>query len=367
MRTSGVTHDTTLLRRLNTRATLQALRQGGIQTLSQLARSAGLSRQTAEVALDDLAERGLAQEVAPTEGAAGRPARRFRFVADAGHVLGIDIGPRRVLAMVTNLDGQTVAEERHAVDEHLPAADRLALAERAAVACAERAGTGRGGMWAASAGTSGIVDRSGRVTLSTLIPGWTGLDLGDQVSRWFGCPGFAANDANLAAAAEHWRGSARHVQDVVYILSGHRAGHGLLLGGQVHAGRSGAAGELGQLPLVGWDDPSVVLAREGLTAEQVFEAARGGSAHALDIVGQLAHGLARGASALVLGLDPDLVVLGGSFSRAGDLLLDPLRGHLDTMCRNPPEVALSTFGEESVAMGAVRRALDHVESQRLDL
>ncbi|GAA2215811.1 ROK family transcriptional regulator [Nonomuraea monospora] len=367
MRTSDVTHDTALLRRLNTRATLHALRQGGAQTLTQLARAAGLSRQTAEVALADLVERGLAEEAAPTEGGAGRPARRFRFRADAGHVVGVDVGPRRILAMLADLNGDVLAEQRLDIDERLPAAERLALAERAATACADAAAVARGGVWAATAGTSGVVDRSGMVTVSHLIPGWTGLDLGGQVGRWFGCQGFAANDANLAAVAEHWRGSARHVDDVVYVLSGYRAGHGLLLDGRLRAGRTGSAGELGRLPLTGWEDPSVVLGREGRGAEEIFEAARAGEERALGVLDRIAHGLARGASALVLVVDPELVVVGGGFSRAGELLLEPMRAHLAAMCLNPPEVALSTFGEESIALGAVRLALDHVDRERLDL
>ncbi|MER7503924.1 ROK family transcriptional regulator [Nonomuraea pusilla] len=367
MRTLGVTNDTALLRRLNTRATLHALRQNGPQTLTQLARAAGLSRQTAEVALSDLTERGLAEEVAPTEGKAGRPARRFRFRAEAGHVVGLDVGPRRILAMLADLNGDVIEERRLDADEHLPAAERLALAERAATGCVTAAGLARGGVWAATAGTSGVVDRSGRVSISTLIPGWTGLDLGGHVGRWFGCPGFAANDANLAAVAEHWRGSARHVEDLVYVLSGYRAGHGLLLDGRLRTGRTGSAGELGALPLTGWEDSSVVLTEAGRDAEEIFQAARAGEEQALAVVDRLAHGLARGASALVLVVDPELVVVGGGFSRAGEPLLERMRAHLGEMCRNPPEVALSTFGEESIALGAVRTALDHVERERLGL
>jgi predicted NBD/HSP70 family sugar kinase len=366
MTTPGITRDAALLRRLNTRATLHALRRGGPQTLTQLARAAGLSRQTAEAALADLTARGLAREVAPAEGGAGRPARRFAFRADAGHVVGLDVGPRRILAMLADLNGDVVAERRLDTDEHLPAAERLALAERAATACVEAAGPARGGVWAATAGTSGVVDRSGRVTISTLIPGWTGLDLAGQVGRWFGCPGFAANDANLAAVAEHWRGSARHVDDLVYVLTGYRAGHGLLLDGRLRTGRTGSAGELGRVPLTGWEDASVVLAEAGRGADELFQAARAGERQALALVDRLAHGLARGASVLVAAVDPELVVVGGTLARGGEVLLERMRAHLAEMCLNPPEVAPSTFGEESIAYGAVRMALDHAEQKLME-
>ncbi|GAA3170830.1 ROK family transcriptional regulator [Nonomuraea salmonea] len=360
------THDTALLRRLNTRAILHALRRGGPQTLSGLARAAGLSRQTAEVALADLTARGLAREVAPAEGGTGRPARRFAFRAEAGHVVGLDVGPRRILAMLADLNGDVIGEHRLDTDEHLPAAERLTLAEQAATACVEAAGPARGDVWAATAGTSGVVDRSGRVSVSTLIPGWTGLDLAAQVGRWFGCPGFAANDANLAAVAEHWRGSARHVDDVVYVLTGYRSGHGLLLDGRLRTGRTGSAGELGRLPLTGWEDASAVLAGTGRDADELFQAARAGEAQALALVDRLARGLARGASVLVVAVDPELVVVGGVLARGGGVLLERMRAHLADMCLNPPEIAPSTFGEESIAYGAVRMALDHVDQELMD-
>ncbi|WP_406674814.1 ROK family protein [Nonomuraea sp. N2-4H] len=276
------------------------------------------------------------------------------------------MGPRRILAMLADLNGDVVAERRLDTDEHLPAAERLALAERAATACVEAAGPARGGVWAATAGTSGVVDRSGRVTISTLIPGWTGLDLAGQVGRWFGCPGFAANDANLAAVAEHWRGSARHVDDLVYVLTGYRAGHGLLLDGRLRTGRTGSAGELGRVPLTGWEDASVVLAEAGRGADELFQAARAGERQALALVDRLAHGLARGASVLVAAVDPELVVVGGTLARGGEVLLERMRAHLAEMCLNPPEVAPSTFGEESIAYGAVRMALDHAEQKLME-
>ncbi|MGW2160107.1 hypothetical protein [Nonomuraea sp. NPDC001699] len=84
MTTLGVTNDTALLRRLNTRATLPVLRQGGPQTLTQLARAAGLSRQTAEVALSDLTERRPAEECSPTEGWEDSSV----VLAEAGRVVG---------------------------------------------------------------------------------------------------------------------------------------------------------------------------------------------------------------------------------------------------------------------------------------
>ncbi|MEV1239526.1 ROK family transcriptional regulator [Nonomuraea sp. NPDC049750] len=369
------------MRKVNTQATLRALRREGVSTLTRLGRITGLSRQTVETVLDELTERGWVREVPPDEGVMGRPARRFEFRADAGHVVGVDVGGERIVASVADLNGQVVACERAAVSEEAAAPERLAAARRAALACVDGAGISRTRVLAVSVGTPGIVDRSGRVSLSITLPGWTGVDLAGVAGRWFGCPALAANDANLAALAEHWRGSAQHASDVVYILVGHRPGAGILIGGRLHRGRSGAAGEIGTLRQVGWEDAAMELGarelgakelgarelgREGGAAE-VFAAAGAGDAHAARRVDRYAENLAIGASALVLTVDPDLLVIGGGYSRAGDVLLGPLRRHLAELCLSAPEVVASTFGDESVALGAVRLALDHVEGEVLGL
>jgi predicted NBD/HSP70 family sugar kinase len=73
--------------------------------------------------------------------------------------------------------------------------------------------------------------------------------------------------------------------------------------------------------------------------------------------------LALGAAAVVLTVDPELVVLGGGFSQSADLLLEPLRAELARLVIRPPEVRVSGLGERAAALGAVRHALDHVEER----
>jgi coenzyme F420-0:L-glutamate ligase len=76
--------------------------------------------------------------------------------------------------------------------------------------------------------------------------------------------------------------------------------------------------------------------------------------------------VAIGAAALVLALDPELVVLGGGFSRSADVLQEPFRKELDKLCIRTPEVLVSALGDESVALGATKLALDHVDGLIFD-
>ncbi|MCT9143082.1 MarR family transcriptional regulator, partial [Streptomyces violarus] len=101
--------DPSLLRRINSAVVLHALRATDCATLTEITRVTGLSRPTVEGVVEGLIEAGLVVEKAAEEGAArrqGRPARRFRFRAEAGHLLGLEIGAHRVAALLADLDGR---------------------------------------------------------------------------------------------------------------------------------------------------------------------------------------------------------------------------------------------------------------------
>lgn len=103
--------DPSLLRRINSAVVLHALRGAESPTLTDLTRITGLSRPTVEGVVEGLFEAGLVVESAPDGAEArrqGRPARRFRFRAEAGHLLGIEIGPHRVSALLSGLDGRII-------------------------------------------------------------------------------------------------------------------------------------------------------------------------------------------------------------------------------------------------------------------
>jgi predicted NBD/HSP70 family sugar kinase len=102
---------------------------------------------------------------------------------------------------------------------------------------------------------------------------------------------------------------------------------------------------------------------KGDAARYTFEAARSGDPVALAAVDTYVGHLALGASTMVMTLDPELVVLGGGFSRAADVLLPRLRRRLEEVCLRMPELRGSTLGEECVALGAVGRALDRLDQE----
>ncbi|WP_436772584.1 ROK family protein [Yinghuangia sp. YIM S09857] len=366
--------DSSLLRRINSAATLRALRGGAHLTVTELMDATGLSRPTVEGVVDGLLHEGLVVESEPDTPAAGRrrgrPARRLRFHAEAGYVLGLDIGIHDVRCVLADLTGTVVARHTRPADGLGPE-DRLDRARTAVAELLRRAHVARDRLWAAGVGTPGIVDRKGVVTFSAAMPGWTGTDLAGRLGRSLRCPVLVENDANLAVIGERWQGVATGSDDVVYVLAGLSPGAGSLIDGRVHRGFGGAAGEIGALHLLGRQAPPesllsttgtpLVPLDENAVAE-VFRLARTGDGVAREAVDRFVQRLVHDITALVLTLDPEIVVVGG-WAAGLDDVVEPLRSELARFCLRLPRVELSALGADGISLGALRVALDRAEER----
>ncbi|MFI6829966.1 ROK family protein [Kribbella sp. NPDC050241] len=361
--------DLSRLRQLNALSVLRILRDEKPLTLTELAKRTGLSRASTEDVARELLARGWVAELAPTVGTVGRPARRYRFRADAGRILGVDIGGHKILAMVTDLEGVVLNQTRVAVSPRIGRRERLAMLDDCVTTTLAGAGVTPDRIWSTGVASTGLVDGTGKVMLSDSVPEWTGVDLAAHFRRLVPGPVRVENDCKLAALAESWRGVARYAGNVVFLLAGLRTGAGLIIDGKLHRGFGNAAGEIGALPAAGWLRAPQHLydwLGGGDDVEEVFLAARDGDRTAIRAVRGYVRDIAVGASALVLTLDPELVVIGGGFSRSADVLVEPLRRELDRWCLRTPEIRVSEFGAEGVTLGAVRLALEQVEATRYD-
>jgi predicted NBD/HSP70 family sugar kinase/biotin operon repressor len=364
-------HDLASLRRLNTTVVLRALHRRSPQTLAELAAGTGLSRPTVESAVEELAAHGWAGEAEREDGerAPGRPARRFRFRVEAGRVVGADIGLHKMVLLLADLGGTVLAAHREDIDPDLGGARRLDLLREGLDAFLERHSVRRDDILARCVGVPGVVDAGSTIT-SHVIPEWSGVDLGRLLSD--GEPGhtLVENDVNLAVLAERWQGAATLASDVVCVLTGHRVACSLTIGGRLHRGRRGGAGELGLLPLLGMNTAQEALSwddrRPGESeVAALARAADTGDERAIAAVADFADRIVPGIAALALAVDPELVVLTGGATPLGGHLVPLIEERLRPLTLHVPRIALSTLGARGVAIGAVRKALDQVESDLL--
>ncbi|WP_369214869.1 ROK family transcriptional regulator [Streptomyces flavofungini] len=372
MRNAARGHDLVALRRLNTTVVLRALHRRSPQTLAGLAVGTGLSRPTVEAAVEELTERGLVAAATGDAGerTPGRPARRFRFRAEAGYVLGADIGLHKMVLLLADLGGTVVAAHHAEVDPDLGGGPRLDLLRRAVETFLDEHAPRRAAVLARCVGVPGMVGGDGVVT-TVVVPEWSGADIGRLLSEDGPERTLVENDVNLALLAERWQGAATLAGDVVCVLTGHRVSCALTIGGRLHRGRRGGAGELGMLPLLGLSTAQRALAWNGArhTGESevaaLARAADAGDARALAAVADFADRLTPGIAALALAVDPELIVLTGGATPVGTHLLPLLQERLRPVTLHVPRIALSSLGERGVAIGAVRMALDRVEEDLL--
>jgi|1186.fasta_scaffold07214_2 predicted NBD/HSP70 family sugar kinase len=390
-----------LLRRLNSAAVLHAVREDGPASRAAIARATGLSKPTVNAAVEVLLEQGYLtedHELASPSGPGRRP-RLLRFASGLGHVLGIDIGANKVLVLAADLAGQVLATERRKTAAR-EATALLALVEDAAADALEAAGIPAASLKAVGVGTPGVVDPvSGRVTLAPQLAGWEGIELGARLEPAFGCPVVVDNEVRLSLLAERWRGAAQEIDDAFFVQIGIGIGGGVLFGGEVYRGAGGAAGEIGYLPLFDGEEPRhglgpfehaaggtafARLARraadgrttalvelaggdpDAIDAETVFAATAAGDAVASEVLDDLLDRLARGIAAAIVVLDPATVIVGGGISRAGERLRAPLEEKIHALVPVSPRVILSQLGDEAVALGGVRLALQTVEHALFD-
>jgi predicted NBD/HSP70 family sugar kinase len=358
--------DRSLLRRMNLLATLRSAREAP-KTIAAYAAATSLSRTAAEAVVLELVELGwLVEDGHEGHPGSGRPARYYRLRAESGLLLGIDVGPHNIVATVADLHGEPQATVHRELRQGASARAQLDEVVEVTQEALDAAGQDLADVWLAAVGTPGVVNQ-GRIELVVNDVNGPDPDLAKHLRSRLGCPVLLENDCNLATIAEHWRGVARDVDDMVFVLSGNRTSAGLLLSGNLYRGHSGGAGEIGALAQVGWAEaPSRVdaLRVEGreITREQVFALAAAGDKKAIAAVDTFSRGLAFGIAALALALDPEMVVIGGGNIRAGEVLLTPLRRYVDHFTYSRiPSIEISVLGNQSVSVGAIRFALDAID------
>jgi predicted NBD/HSP70 family sugar kinase len=368
----------TLLRDLNERTVLETIRAGSPISRAEISRRSGISKPTVSLALESLLQADLVREATDRPDGPGYGAVYFEPVAEAAVVLGLDLGARFVRGAVCDLAGEVRARQ----DVELSVAEvagAVEAIERLHSSLLETSGLDRDRVDGVIVGVPGVVEQgTGLLRLAENVAGLEGRAFASELQSALDLPVRLENDVNLAALGEQWRGVARGVDDFVFLSIGTGVGAGVVLGGELHRGRHGAAGEI-DFALIAFDgvDPAAPQVSE-LAAEvlgraedprTIFGAAREGDQGARAVVAEVARRIALHIAPFGAVADVELVVLGGGIGANGDLLLDPVGQQLAEWLPFPPRLEVSTLGEAAVLTGAlavgVQAARENVFSRRL--
>jgi predicted NBD/HSP70 family sugar kinase len=259
-------------------------------------------------------------------------------VTTLGYAAGVDVGPDGITVAVADITG--VVRGRSTVPGSSD--DLVDDLHKALCAATDEAGVPDGGLQAVVIGTPGVVDpETDALDLAVDIPAWSPA-VPEALRRRLRCRVSVENDVNLAALAEQAHGGAGGADDFVLLWVSRGIGVGIVLGGRLHRGASGGAGEVGYLPvpgaalptvvsdprssafqsLVGGDAVRALAARHGLDDTDPAAAVRTAAAEPdHPMLDELGDRLAVGVAAICAVLDPSLVVLSGDVGRAGGTAL----------------------------------------------
>ena len=242
-------------------------------------------------------------------------------------------------------------------------------------------------------GVPGPVDSKGVINKCVNL-GWGVFNIQDQLGQLTGLPVIAGNDANVAAMGEFWKGGGKGCNNMVFITLGTGVGGGIIIEGRLLYGAHGSGAEIGHMVLNRHETdrcgcgkygcveqycsatgivrlankrlakdqaPSSLRTLAAVTAKDLFDAGKAGDKVALEILDEYYEYMGEFTGTLCSVVDPDVVVLGGGVSKAGDILLTGVEPYFHKYvfhAASAVRFALASLGNDAGAYGAFKLAVD---------
>jgi predicted NBD/HSP70 family sugar kinase len=367
---------------------LHLIRSGRARTRGELGQVTGLARSTVSQRIDALKAAGLIvelDEAAPSTG--GRPPSRFGFNAEAGIVLAADLGATHSRVAASNLLGDSIAETTAEIDINLGPEKVLTWMDGAFAELLDEVGRPLSDVRGIGIGLPGPVDyANGMAVNPPIMAGWHRFGVAERCRSLYHVPVLVDNDVNIMALGEYWVMEPK-IEDLVFIKVGTGIGSGLILGGRLHRGAKGAAGDIGHVQTTS-DGPVCRCGNNGC-----LEAAAGGAAIAAhlretgqdasntrDVVRLVQQGNREAirsvrAAGRLIGqvlastvnlLNPALIMIGGDLATAELQLLAGIREVVyqrsTTLSTTDLQIVASSLGDRAGITGAAAMVIEHIFS-----
>ena len=241
-------------------------------------------------------------------------------------------------------------------------------------------------------GVPGPVKEDGTVLLAANL-GWGKRNIAMELGELLRVPVMAGNDANVAALGEMWRGGERGYKNMVAVTLGTGVGGGIIIGGKIVSGSTGAGGEIGHIHLedeepaacgcgghgcleqyasatgvvriakkkLAFSDTASVLRDKEITAKDIWDAVKEGDELAIEVAKVYGEYLGKGLAAVANVVNPDIFVIGGGVSKAGEVLIDYMKPYFEKYVfpgAKNAKFALAVLGNDAGIYGAAKLVLD---------
>ncbi len=388
------------VRKVNKSIVLNMLRLHAPISRAQVANLTGLNRGTVSNIVNILIEEGLVFEDEQKGSGIGRPAISLGLRPDGGAVIGVEIGVDFITILLTNFVAQEIWDTRIQMDASQSQTEIISQAEQLIDQALLIAGEHRLRPLGIGVGLPGLVNaHQGNLIMAPNLH-WMNVPLRLIWNQRFHLPIYIENEANLAALGEYYFGIARDVDSFIYLSAGIGLGGGIMVGGRLFRGGRGYAGEIGHIQRdptgercgcgrIGcWETqvgPRAVLHRvkkelqshsdrsllsacaddvDSLTFEMVVQFALEGDALCRQAIEEVAVHLGMGIADMVHIFNPELVLIGGAFIQAKDILHPIIEktifSNVLQPCADGLRVAFSERGANDCVLGAIAIVLDDI-------
>lgn len=246
-------------------------------------------------------------------------------------------------------------------------------------------------------GAPGPIDGKGIVHRAVNL-GWGTFSVKDTLENLLSMPVMAGNDANVAALGEMWMGGGQGYRDLVVVTLGTGVGGGIIVDGKILTGSTGAGGEIGHIhvndneedfcgcgnkgcleqyssatgitrmanQLLAASDMESVLRGGEVSAKTVFDAVKERDPLALEVAQKFGNYLGDALASIACVVNPEVIVIGGGVSKAGEILIDFIRPHYEKNVfhgSRQVKFTLATLGNDAGIYGAAKLVLDAVENK----
>jgi predicted NBD/HSP70 family sugar kinase len=372
------------LREANLRHIVEVISRDGGLSQAEVARRTELSAATVSNLVAELRNRGLVRRREARGG--GHGGLELVGGRSSGVVVGVDFGHRHITVGIADTSGRLLAEDHQPLPPEIGAEESCAEAWAMATRLLDHAGISRADVLQVGVGLPGPIDPvSGRVGWGAILHRWAGQVARTTLEDAFGLPVVVDNDGNLGALGELRHGAGRGCTDLVCLNLATGVGAGLIIGGRVHHGAAGTAGEIGHITIdehgqlcrcgnrgcletvVGVDNILEMLRHsygEKLDVPRVLALADQGDARCRRALADAGRAVGIVVADLCNLLSPQRIVVGGELRSAGELILGPLR---ETVAQRAvpaaaaaAEIVPSMLGDRAELIGAICLALDAV-------
>ena len=394
------TADQESIRKVNTSLVLNALRLHAPISRAELANITKLNRSTISNIVNVLIEDGLVLELDAMESKIGRPGIALALRPEGGAVIGVEIGVGFTSVILTDFVANILWREWVDCSPTKPQIEIIAEAEGLidqAISFAEEKYLRALGI---GLGVPGLVNVQKGELLFAPNLSWRDVPLRLMWNQRFHLPLYIENEANLGALGEYYFGVGRDVDNFIFLSSGVGLGGGVIIDGKLFKGGRGFAGEIGHIQrdpqgeMCGcgrrgcWEtqvgpravlqrvrrsieaDPGNMLAKyvngdlKNLTFNQVVDCALQGDQLCRSALEEVGRNLGTGIADLANIFNPQMVVIGGTFSYAREIILPVIENTISnetlTAVKEELSVKFSEHGADACVLGAIAVVLDDI-------